>query len=1043
MKPKGDYTARIHEARRLPGWLVVLAAGALGLAASFAAGTALTVIGPHFAAPAVAVLVALAFLFYDHRRRVERGALERSQERFELAIRGANDGIWDWNLATGETHFSARWKAMIGYGEHELDDRFEEWEGRVHPDDRERVRDGIQACMRGETELCEVEHRLRHRDGTYRWVLARGASVRDENGNAYRMAGSLTDTTGRRRAEEGLREAEERYRTLVERVPAITFVHVQEPGEQSVTAYMSPQVETVLGYTPEEYAGDPEFWKTVLHPEDRERVLAEDERTGETGDEFRMDFRVISKGGETVWLREYGRLMRDESGGHQVWHGVMFDVTEQKRVEEDLREAEKRHRSLIENIPAVTYVHPLDDSAQLSYMSPQIETLLGYTPEEYTSSPGFWIERLHPEDRERVMEEDRANDQTLEPFSTEYRLKTRAGLYVWVREEGVAVYDEAGVPQYWQGFLWNITDRKEAEARLQETEARYRTLVEQIPAVTYIEDVDLSRTVVYVSPQIEAMTGYAPEEFYADDSLWYGVIHPKDLGRVATEDERTDETGEPFGVEYRLVHRDGSVVWVREDATLVRDAEGRPRFWQGVMSDVTERKELEGRLRYQALHDGLTGLPNRALFTDRLGRALNRTETGRRGTHGAVAVLFMDLDNFKVVNDSLGHEAGDRLLVEMARRLTRCLRADDSAARLGGDEFTVLLEGARDAQEAEEAAKAVAERIARGLEVPFKLGDQEVFATASIGIAIVDSADAVPDDVLRDADVAMYWAKRAGKSRHQFFDHSMNAAARERLGLENGLRRALEREEFRLHYQPTVDLENGKTVGVEALLRWEHPGRGLVSPGDFISVAEETGMILPLGRWVLREACRQVVAWEAEMPDGYRAGALCVSVNLSAKQFLQEDLVGEIRRVLDETGLSAGQLILEINEGVVMDDASLSATVLHDLKALGVRLSIDDFGTGYSSLSYLKRFPADYLKIDGSLIDGLGRDAESTAIVAAVVQLAGSLGLEMVAEGIETADQVEGLRDLGCRLGQGYHLAAPRDADETAETLAAHFRALA
>jgi diguanylate cyclase (GGDEF)-like protein/PAS domain S-box-containing protein len=1041
MKPKGGHTARRREGRRVRAWPVVLAACVFGGAVAFlfeAAGA-----GDLLAAPAAAVLLAVAFLAYDRPRRAEREALERSQERFELAIRGANDGLWDWNLMSGEMHFSARWKAVIGYEEHELDDRLEEWESRVHPADRERMRAGVESCIRGETELCEIEHRLRHRDGSYRWVLARGASVRDATGNAYRMAGSLTDTTGRRRAEEGLREAEERYRTLVERVPAITFVHAQEPGEQSVTDYISPQVETVLGYTPEEYTASPEFWKTVLHPEDRERVLVEDERTGETGDDFCMDFRVISRGGETVWLREYGRLMRDDSGRHQVWHGVMFDITELKRVEEDLRETEKRLRSLIENIPAVTYVHPFDDSTHVSYISPQIENLLGYTPEAYTASPELWIERLHPEDRARVVEEDRVSDQTLQPFSTEYRLMTRAGLYEWVREEGVVVYDDAGVPQYWQGFLWNITDRKRAEERLQEAETRYRTLVEQIPAVTYIEDVELARTVVYVSPQIEAMTGYTPEEFYADGSLWYGVIHPKDLDRVAIEDERTDETGDPFGVEYRLVHRDGSVVWVREDATLVRDAEGRPRFWQGVMSDVTERKELEGRLRYQALHDGLTGLPNRALFTDRLGRALNLIEAGRRGTQGAVAVLFMDLDNFKVVNDSLGHDAGDQLLVEMARRLTRCLRAGDSAARIGGDEFTVLLEGARDAQEAEEAAKAVAERIARGLEVPFKLGDQEVFATASIGIATVDSAEVLPDDVLRDADVAMYWAKKAGKSRHQLFDHSMNAAARERLGLENGLRRALEREEFRLHYQPIVDLENGKIVGVEALLRWKHPGRGLLSPGEFISVVEETGMILPLGRWVLREACRQVMAWEAGMPDGYRAGALCVSVNLSAKQFLQEDLVGEIRRALDETGLSAGQLILEINEGVVMDDASLSASVLHDLKTLGVRLSIDDFGTGYSSLSYLKRFPADYLKIDGSLIDGLGRDVESTAIVAAVVQLAGSLGLEMVAEGIETAEQVEGLRDLGCRLGQGYHLAAPRDADETAETLAAHFRALA
>jgi diguanylate cyclase (GGDEF)-like protein/PAS domain S-box-containing protein len=674
-------------------------------------------------------------------------------------------------------------------------------------------------------------------------------------------------------------------------------------------------------------------------------------------------------------------------------------------------------------------------------MSPQIESVLGYTPEEYTSEPGFWMERLHPDDRDRVVAEDQRSDETLEPFSTEYRLRSREGRYEWVGEEGVVVRDEEDNPQYWQGFLWNISDRKEAEEKLREAEDRYRTLIEQIPAVTYIQEVEHNDTVAYLSPQMEVLTGYTPEEFYSNLDLWYGVTHPEDRERVVAEVERTDETGDSFCLEYRIIHKEGRVVWVRDEAMLVDNEEGRPRLWQGVMSDVTERKELEDRLKHQALHDALTGLPNRTLFTDRLGHALTRSEAGRGERPGSVAVLFLDLDNFKIVNDSLGHEAGDRLLVEMARRISGCLRMGDTAARLGGDEFTVLLEGARDTEEAEDAARNVAERIAEALEIPFVLGEQEVFVTSSIGIAALSPREEDgPEGLLRDADAAMYRAKQSGKSRYQLFDDSMNAVALDRLNLENDLRRALERGEYRLHYQPTMSLETGRITGVEALLRWEHPERGLVLPGEFIPIAEETGLIIPLGRWVLREACRQVMEWGETLPAGYPARTLAVSVNLSAKQFMQEDLTRDIVRALEETGLPPERLILEITESVVMEDASMTAEVMRGLKALGVRISVDDFGTGYSSLAYLERFPADYLKIDRSFVEGLGRGPESTAIISAMVNLSRDLGLGVVAEGIETADQLERLKTLGCELGQGYYFAKPLPAAAAADMLASQSR---
>ena len=446
--------------------------------------------------------------------------------------------------------------------------------------------------------------------------------------------------------------------------------------------------------------------------------------------------------------------------------------------------------------------------------------------------------------------------------------------------------------------------------------------------------------------------------------------------------------------------------------------------------DISERKELEDRLAHQAFHDPLTGLANRALFVDRLGHALERAKRQDE----LLAVMFVDLDGFKVVNDSLGHEVGDRLLVTVGERLRAYSRATDTVARLGGDEFTLLLEDVIDV----DGAARVAERIQNQLRVPVELDGHEVVVSASVGIALTAPGQHAADDLLRNADIALYRAKNRGKDRYEVFDTSMHEGALERLKLESDLRHAVERDEFRVYYQPKVLLKSGGIIGFEALVRWEHPERGLVSPAEFIPVAGETGLIVPIGRWVLERACRQVAGWAAESPGRSPRGTnLAVSVNLSARQFQQKNLAHDVRRILEETGLSPGSLILEITEGVVMDDAPLTSKVMSELKDLGVRLSIDDFGTGYSSLSYLKRFPADFLKIDRSFVDGLGRDPESEAIVSAMIGLSRDLGLEVVAEGIEDAHQLELLNRMGCELGQGYYFAKPLPPEEAVALLIA------
>jgi diguanylate cyclase (GGDEF)-like protein/PAS domain S-box-containing protein len=459
---------------------------------------------------------------------------------------------------------------------------------------------------------------------------------------------------------------------------------------------------------------------------------------------------------------------------------------------------------------------------------------------------------------------------------------------------------------------------------------------------------------------------------------------------------------------------DGNFTWLSVSAQPRFGEAGRVRDVICILEDVTERRSAEVELTLLTFRDRLTGLPNRALFMERLSQAVLRSD--RRKFFPAV--LFLDLDRFKVVNDSLSHEAGDQLLMQVARRLRGCLRPEDTVARLGGDEFVVLFEDILTVSD----GLLVADRISQGLMQPFLLDGQEVYTTCSMGIAISASADAVPSELVRDAEVAMYRAKAKGKGSIEIFDPSMNAQALARFQMDSEMRRALERAEFVLHYQPLVNLKSGLIEGWEALVRWQHPERGLVPPLDFISLAEETGLIVPLGQWVLEAACLQAGLWQEQFPC---EPARLMNVNISGRQFGQGDLIATVLGALAASTLSPPCLKLEITESVMMRDPHASLEAMKIFRSKGIHLVIDDFGTGYSSLSYLKRFPVDTLKIDKSFVDGLGKDPESTAIVTAVISLAQSLGMRVTAEGIETEDQMLHLRALGCDQGQGYFFSRP------------------
>jgi diguanylate cyclase (GGDEF)-like protein len=438
------------------------------------------------------------------------------------------------------------------------------------------------------------------------------------------------------------------------------------------------------------------------------------------------------------------------------------------------------------------------------------------------------------------------------------------------------------------------------------------------------------------------------------------------------------------------------------------DDAGSFEFYSGVMHDISERKRFESELAHQATHDALTGLPNRVLLLDRLEQALQRA----RRHHKRVAVLFLDLDRFKVVNDSLGHSVGDRLLVSIAERLGTVVRPGDTIARFGGDEFVVLCEDL----ETQADAVAVAERVNAVISGPFEIDDAEVFVGVSIGIAFPDDIEAEAGTLIRDADAAMYRAKERGRARYEVFDNQMRASAVDRLDIENALRRAQERRELRVFYQPIISLDTGAITGVEALIRWEHPERGLLNPIEFIQIAEETGLIVPMGAWVLDHACRQIMRWQAQIPD---LGPLKISVNLSGRQLGHPNLVADVKAIITETHINPSQVELEITESVLMDDVEMSEDTLGQLKKLGVKLVVDDFGTGYSSLSYLRRFPVDVLKVDRSFVDGLGTDPSDSAIVTAIITLAHTLGLRAVAEGVETDTQLAELRNLSCDMARG------------------------
>ncbi len=685
-------------------------------------------------------------------------------------------------------------------------------------------------------------------------------------------------------------------------------------------------------------------------------------------------------------------------------------------------------RALVEKLPAIVYVADVGVDGKWHYVSPGVSAILGFAPEDWIGDPGFWASQMHPEDRDRVFSRE---DELEEPgVPEEYRMRHRDGRTVWVRDEAALVQDTRGRVR-WHGVISDITDRKLAEAEV-ERRAEQQAAVARLGKHA-LQGADVTALMEEALEQATRISGAEAGAVLERDSV-SGMLFVR-AGALASEPGPEDEQtrrGAPYlphelpaGVTGQVEGREGlwGMLWLADTADSERGAPDADfvQTLANILADAVHQRTIEDDIRYQAIHDPLTGLPNRVLFLDRLTNALSRDAA-------EVAVVLLDIDNFKLVNDSLGHGAGDELLMQIAPRLQKALRPADTIARFGGDEFAVLLERIND----ERAAAILAERIVAAFEAPFELNAGEHFAKASVGIAIAGDSGRTPAALIRDADAALYEAKGRGRARFEVFDRAMRARTVRRLSVENDLRRALEREELRVEYQPVVSVRDGSIASAEALVRWQHPERGLIAPADFIPVAEESGMIEPIGRWVLQRACAQAAIWQESRPDSRPLG---ISVNLSVRQFMQRDFETTVASVLEATGIEPSSLCLEITESVLMREPEAVSETLRRLARLGARFVLDDFGTGYSSLAYLGGLPIDGLKVDRSFVRSLGRNERTTAITTAIVRMAQALSIEVIAEGVEDERQLDALRDLGCELAQGFYFHRPLVAEAFSELI--------
>lgn len=680
-----------------------------------------------------------------------------------------------------------------------------------------------------------------------------------------------------------------------------------------------------------------------------------------------------------------------------------------------LNNREQVLNSLLSNLDGMAYCCLIDEHWTMLFVSDGCKKLTGYTPEDllYNGKISF-EEMIHEDDRLATRDLIDVAIELRQQFEVEYRIHTANGDIRWVLERGTCIFNESGTIEALEGFIQDITLNKQYERDLKQAEQRYRSIFEN--AVEGIFQTSPDGRYLSANPALAKIYGFdSPESLMESLNDIEHQLYVKSTSRQDFK-ELMLQDGRVTNFESEIYRADGSVIWISENARAVRGEDGKLLYYEGTVEDITERKNYSELIEYQATHDDLCGLPNRVLLKDRLHQAISHAER----TNTQVAVVFVDLDHFKNVNDSMGHHVGDKLLICMANRLSSCVRECDTVARPGGDEFVLVLSDMHGL----DSLGQTLQRILTTTADPCLIDDREFVVTCSLGISLFPEDGHDSETLLRNADTAMYKAKQAGKNNFQFFTPELNAALIERLEVEYNIRQALSQDEFVLHYQPKASFTSGELSGFEALIRWNSPVKGLIAPTTFIPIAEESGLIESIGSWVMQTACRHAV-------DFYRISGkwLPVSINVSPRQFYQRKLVSEIEAVLAKTGLPPQCLEIEITEGTLIEQTSSFVDILKNLKSLGVKVAIDDFGTGYSSMSYLKHFPIDNLKIDKSFVWELEQDSANQAILKAIVALGHNLGLNVIAEGVETESQRDFLMSIGCDEMQGYLYSKPLPLD--------------
>jgi len=942
-------------------------------------------------------------------RKHTEEALQKSEERIRNLFENANDIIYVHDLSGKFLSINTAGERLLGYERSEATSL--NISEIVVPEHHSLVREQLERKINGDEKRTPYEIDCLRSDGS-RITLEVNSSAVVNGTNVVAIQGIARDVTQRKVAEAALRESESNL-AAAQRIThlgswELEINNVNDSNENIV--WWSDEVFRIFGHEPRQFEVTSALVYQAVHPDDRSLVSSKFTEAVLDRRFLEFDARIVLPNGSERVLRTRAETVFNETSGEPSrMLGTVQDVTERIRSEDALKKSEEQYRELFENANDLIYTHDLDGN--FTSLNRAGERITGYSREEAVKINISDLVAPNFQHAAKAMTQRKLNGDL--PGTYEVDIVAKAGLIVslelstmFIHRNGVAV----GV----QGIGRDITERKRTERALIESENRYRQLGEGI--FHQVWTADPSGRLDYVNAR--TLEYFAKSHIEVIGEGWQNVVHPDDLNECLRRWTHSIATGELYETEFRLRRYDGTYRWHKATATCSRNIEGKIVKWFGTNTDIEDQKCTEEKLNFYARHDTLTNLPNRAEFMNHLRIAVERANEHEKARF---AVLFLDLDRFKVVNDSLGHVVGDRLLIAIAERLRTYVRPGDVVARLGGDEFTILLNRTGSHKEVTQ----IAERVQRNLSKPFKIDNYEVFTSASIGIIVSDEILRQPEDFLRDADSAMYRAKEAGKARYEVFDREMHVRNMNLLQIETDLRHAVERNEFEVLYQPILNLETGSINEFEALIRWRHPQHGLITPDEFVGVAEETGLIVGIGEWILERSCRQVAKWQKNL-----AAELCVSVNLSAKQLMHPTLIKQVVQILRKTGVEAGQLKLEVTESTVMEHSEKALAVLNELNDMGISLSTDDFGTGYSSLSYLQRFPFDRLKIDRSFIDKLGENEKSTAIVKTILMLGENLDIQVVAEGIETQKQLDHLRMLGCRFGQGYLFSPPATAVE-------------